>query len=193
MRHWNFLMIIALAVSCAFASCNNDDEPTITEEWKNGKVLVGEEYIPATTEFTDAEALRILTSSKWQYVAEYNYDQNMNYLFSNDYADTECIFEFNNDGNYTCTTSGNENQVTLPYSISNKQLKRVMYKSGQDDYSTESQINYYSIVSVDKERIVYDTDSIVYEIKSVTSSVERRVIMDDFTDRTIRHIMIPSK
>ena len=192
MKHWNILMIIALAVSCAFTSCNNDDEPKVTEEWKNGKVLVGEEYIPATTEFTDAEALRILTSSKWQCAMSYTYDNYMFLLSSYDHTDDLYMLSFNKNGQGELFLSsiGNKN---MSYVLENKKLIIYTEKYDEDFCVYYDCIDYYELLSADKDRIVMSLDSVHYVEHFTFEPNTATVKKTDFGNERYRYVWIPQE
>lgn len=192
MRHWNILMIIALAVSCAFASCSSEDEPKVTEEWKNGKVLVGEEYIPATTEFTDAEALRILTSCKWQCAMSYTYDNYMFLLSSYDHTDDLYMLSFNKNGQGELFLSsiGNKN---MSYVLENKKLIIYTEKYDEDFCVYYDRIDYYELLSADKDRIVMSLDS-AHFVEHFTFEPNTTTVRKlDFGNERYRSVWIPQE
>ena len=119
MKYWSILMIMAVALGCSFASCSDDDDPVIVDEEKNGKVLVGEDFIPATTEFTDDEALTILQDCKWQCAMSYTYDNQMRLLSSYDSTNdlNVLIFDKNGQGERLLSALGNKN---MSYVLENK-------------------------------------------------------------------------
>lgn len=190
MRRWNFLLLMAVAMCFSFASCSSDDEPAVVEEWKNGKVLVGEQFVPATTEFTDADALKILKNGKWQYAMSYTYDSHVRLLSSYDHTNDLSVFSFseNGEGKYLMSSSADRN---MSYVLENKKLK-IYYENYHDGYfDYYDRIEYNELLAVDKERIVMSLDSVHFVRHNRYEPDVTTVYKPSFGDEWYRLVYVP--
>lgn len=155
MKHWNILIIIALAVSCAFASCSSD-EPEVVVEPDAVDYLLGEEYKIDSVSISDNKISEILQTGVWQLEQSCLYDSESKKLLSR--KTYSSYYKFNNKNLIMVSSDkdGFEENPNYVYDVKNKHL--IMQSKNHDG----TEIDYYTIVRIDANSIVMDYESVAY-------------------------------
>ena len=154
---------IHLMISLIFclSLCVGCDEPI--ELVKNGKVLLGDKYVDATTDFTDEEAINVLKSVVWC-------DKGIPYIYDDKlmiYADVEdwtydiYWYKFFDNGifDWSPELSGLDNPK-FEYSVENRILTlRYVYRDILGSIYSERVVKV-NLIAVDKNRIIFDSNGV---------------------------------
>lgn len=189
MKIWNIFVIVALGLS--LVSCS-DDEPKTPLEDKAGMVFLDNgEYVTATTDFSDEDAVAVLCSKRWcRSGMPYIYDEyNIQRLYkeSGNSSNSNSNFKFNADGYYR-SLSGEED-VYGDAKISTFEVtdKCLIMKDCMIQHNEATTFTYkYTLVSVDENRIIMDGvyDSSAWEIPDGFMSFDK-------STASVRYVWVP--
>ena len=189
MNKKNLLLWGVLGIIIMFSACGNDEpsgenteQETINEKYdytidKQDSVLLdGGKYVAATTEFTDAEAEKVLQGAVWKNRAypAYVYDSSGRIKRISGYCDTY-MMKFYDKGlfksvmvgmGFDITTAFDTNQK-FEYYVKDKILfmRYVYYDKLGNIYSdTKTKVK---LVAVDSTRIIFDNNGIGVDLPSI--------------------------
>lgn len=157
----NILVILGMmAFMSGISSCG--DEPIILEQ--NGKVLLGDKYVSACTDFTDEQAIAVLSSSVWyedEFPYVYNESQMLQILSG---CRDGWWLRFKKEGlfNKSFERHDLDEGPEFEYTVKDKILTEYVIYRDKLGYVYSEHIYIYKLVSIDKDRIIYDGDGTPY-------------------------------
>ena len=170
MRKFWFLLLAAVAMSTALQSC--DDGPKVPLQDEDGRIFLDKDnYIEATTSFTEEELLNLLLSKKWVLDGyPYIYDTyKCQRLYVNKGILSFCppqVYHFKDNyhfDEYNSMTeklmyNGDSQFYNFTYSLSGKVLTMINEYKNIDSTTRYITTNIYSVVGINDECIVLDSD-----------------------------------
>ena len=163
MNKFCLMFVFSVLSLCGLASCSDDKEELIEEEVvvladKPGYVFLdGGEYVEATTEFTDKEAIAVLKSKIWKTDSNY-YIYDLSKIKKTHYKPDYMLYSFKDNGIYNWSYDLGKNfSKDYEYWVNDKNL--IMHETLADIFGaiySESWF-YLKVVAVDEDRIILDT------------------------------------
>ena len=169
-REW-FIYLLVILLGITLNACKGDNkEPEKPEEPKvlatlpdkdGFVVLAGGEYVEATTNFSDEEALVVLQSKRWcPYVETYFYNEKQEIGFNDKLHDEYFDVSFKNDGTFEELRFNTMRSDTIgrrfQYSVENRVLKTTDFSRSMWYFPAFDLNVSFNIISVDKDRIIVD-------------------------------------
>lgn len=182
------VLSLTMILMFTFSSCKDESQLDFLEDKEGLIFLEGGKYVRATTDFSDESVIDALCSKVWVSKTVYLYQENQIYNISDMEPESYPIY-FDKNG-LTCRYKDIDyikNEMgEYRYEVNNKVLK-IIQNPLSPLSSLMYQEYYYTVISVDVERIVMD---VPYNSKN--TFVPRDFVDFDRNKAVVRMVWIPA-